>query len=56
MEQDLLDVERRTVKKVSLSGAEVRKLKKDKTKILAKIIEGVNRRNGAQHPLDPPKV
>lgn len=51
--ETLLQKERKTVNNIDLSSEELKELKKDRPKILALIIEGVNRRNGAQHPLSP---
>lgn len=54
--KSLIQRERETVKRIDLSPAEVRSLKKDKPNILDKIIKGVNRRNGGQHPLIPSRL
>ncbi len=54
--ESLLKKERKTVKRIEISPEVVASLKKDQPKILAQIIKGVNRRNGGQHPLTPPRL
>lgn len=54
-ELDLITKERQTVTKIEMTKDQFNALKKARPSITYRISKEVNRRNGGQHPLSPPK-
>ncbi len=54
-ELELITKERQIVTEIEMTQEQLNALKKDRKDIIRMISTGVNRRNGGQHPLSPPK-